>query len=202
MRAVKAYLRDEIELRLTKPILEASKMRALRDEIESLTKPILEELHKTQKWKVVSKKATDSQVIRDQLLADETRTDEELAPKLEALEKLIADPKKLETAAIEADPKIKQLKLDYHQSLETIAELRRKIDSSKIDADPDVKSFRAIVEGFEGELNRKRKTLATLNTKVANAQANVVEANKKLQQAQAADQKDSNKGNKGKNGRG
>jgi predicted nucleic acid-binding Zn-ribbon protein len=85
------------------------------------------------------------------------------------------------------------LKLDHHAALDVIADLRRKIDTSKIDSDPELKSGRSAVEGIERALKRKRKSLAALNTKVANAQGNLANANKKLQQAQAADQKDSNK---------
>ncbi|MDX1925263.1 MAG: hypothetical protein SFV81_02020 [Pirellulaceae bacterium] len=173
------------------------KMRGIRDQIDSLTKPIVDELHKSQKWLTATQKANDAKAIREQLLADESRTDSELEPQLAELEKLIAVPAAMESAAVDADPKLKQLKLDYHAALDVIADLRRKLDTSKIDADPEVKSGRSAVEGIERELNRKRKSLAALNTKVAHAQGDLANANKKLQQAQAADQKDSN--NKKKN---
>lgn len=174
------------------------KMRGLREEIESASKPILAELHATQKWKSVAKSASDATQVRKKLLADESRTDEDLANQLTELDKLIDVPIQMEKSTVDADPKIKQLKLDYHQALDAIAELRRKIDSTTIDADPAVKACRSKVDAFEDTLSRERKSLVSLNAKVANAQSAVVGANRKLQQAQAADQKDSNKTKKSK----
>ena len=169
------------------------KMRGLRDEIATLSKPILEQLHKSDKWKVASKQASAAQQIREQLLTDESRTEADLGAQLTELENQIAAPESVDSAAIDADPKIKRLKVDYHQALDAIADLRRKIDSSKIDADPEVKSHRSKLEASERELAAQRKALATLNVKVANMQSALIAANRKLQQAQAADQNDSNK---------
>lgn len=169
------------------------KMRAVRDEIETLSKPVLEQLHRTDKWKAASKQAKEAQLARASLLADDTRTDDEMTNQLAELEKQFAAPDALDATAIETDPKIKQLKVDFGKTLDAIAELRRKIDSSKIDADPEVKSLKGKVESSERDLAAQRKSLAGLNAKVANAQSALVAANRKLQQAQAADQKDSNK---------
>jgi chromosome segregation ATPase len=169
------------------------KMRGLREEIVSLSTPILEQVKKTDKWKAASKQANDAQQARDKLLADESRTDDELATQLIELDKQIAAPASLAAAAIDADPKVSQLKSDYQHALDAIADLRRKIDSSKIDADPEVKSRKSKVQALEREIAIHRNSLAKLNAKVANMQSAVVGANRKLQQAQAADQKDSNK---------
>jgi chromosome segregation ATPase len=170
------------------------KMRGLRDEISSLSKPILEQLHKTDKWKAAIKHVSDAQQAREKLLADDSRTDDEMADQLAKLDKQVAAPASMDAAAIDADPKIKQLKVNYQKALDAIADLRRKIDSSKIDAVPEVKTLKSKVEASERELAAQRKSLGALNAKVASTQSTVVVANRKLQQAQAADQKDNNKG--------
>ncbi len=174
------------------------KMRGIRNDMDALSKLVLEQVHKTDKWKAARQLADESQKARDQLLSDESQTDEQLAPQLKELERNIAGPSNLDSAALAADAKIAQHKIDYHSALDSIAELRRKIDASQIDADPQVKSLKVKVEKAERELANHQKAVASLNAKVAHSQANLVNANRKLQQAIAADKADSNKNSKKK----
>lgn len=168
------------------------KMRSIRDDIAKLSKPLLDQLHKTEKWQSMNKKAKAAKAERETLIEDTERSDADIQAQLAKLDEMILAPEALENETLEADAKIKSLKGDYHESLNAIAQLRQGIDVSKIDSNPKVQSAKASMNAAQKDIAASLKELAELTNQLAKQRMAVVKANGSLQQAQQADQNDRN----------
>lgn len=169
------------------------KIRETRVKLDVLSKPIIERVQKGSDWQAAKAKADAAKAQRKQVLDDATVTESEQKLKLEALDKEIVQPDRLQTQAIAADADAHKLQTMLDQQLDELEALRKKYPQSKIDSNPMVVKAKETLANSQRSLESEAKSLSAVRAKHNKQVSHLAAANQELVRAQQADQADANK---------
>ena len=169
------------------------KLQAAREQLKTLSIPIIERLHSTRQWQQAKMEA-------DQATAELDRTEEDLElseanrlAKLKQLRATIRKPYDLELAAVAADPDGKRASDAVNAATDVVHQKRKAISPEKVMNDPKVLQATQELTKAEAQHQSAMKALAASRATAMKAQNQLLTAQTNLTQARRADAADSNR---------
>ncbi len=165
-------------------------LKATKAKLAEYSRPILDELHKSEKWQSAKRAADQAKRQAETVREDVDLTDAQREAKLDELIKLMGQPDELDRLAIIETEQGKLLSDEVTTALNMVAKIRKSVPDEKIDAHPTVVKAKQALERAEQELAKHKQSLSAQGGHVAKAKQELQQARQKLEQARVADKKD------------